>query len=230
MSLSCDFHDDKQSGDLYKSIEQGSSVNDLLETILFQALPALVDLVVACVYLYYLFGPYMLLTVAAMIIVFLWANTYYSAEQSEYQRRTTGIARKEAQIKYDAVGGWTTVAYFNCLNYERGRYTTVIEQHMQSERKTYITYYLTWAAQSVIMSIGLFGACLIAAYQVKSGGKSVGDFATLVTCWAQFTGKSFTFYLESIHFAIEISDKLFTDLFRLRPSYVHQPSRSRVTM
>jgi hypothetical protein len=34
MGLSCDFHDDKQS---YKSIEQGSSVNGLLETILFQA-------------------------------------------------------------------------------------------------------------------------------------------------------------------------------------------------
>jgi hypothetical protein len=46
----------------------------------------------------------MILTVAAMTIVFLWAATYYSAEQSEYQRRNTGIARKEAQIMYDTVG------------------------------------------------------------------------------------------------------------------------------
>jgi hypothetical protein len=229
MGLSCDFHDDKQSGELYKSIEQGSSVNGLLETILFQALPALVDLVVACAYLYYLFGPYMILTVAAMTIVFLWAATYYSAEQSEYQRRNTGIARKEAQIMYDTVGSWTTVAYFNRSAYERGRYTTVIEQHMQSQRKTYVIYYLTWAAQSVVMSIGLFGACLIAAYQVKSGGKSVGDFATLITCWAQFTGKSSTFYIEFIHFAIGISDKLFTDLIRLRPSFVLQPSTPPAT-
>lgn len=71
MNMSCDFHDNKQSEELYKSIEQGSSVNDLLETILFEAFSTLVDLIVAYVYIYYLFGSYMLLTVAVMTIVFL---------------------------------------------------------------------------------------------------------------------------------------------------------------
>lgn len=192
MDMSCDFHDNKQSGELYKSIEQGSSVNGLLETILFEAFPTLVDLIVAYVYIYYLFGPYMLLTVAAMTIVFSWAVTCYSAEQSEYRRRNTGIAKKEAQIMYDSVGSWTTVAYFNRSVYELKRYTTVIEQYMQSQRKMYVVYYLAWAVQSVVMKIGLFGACLIAAYQVRGGGKSVGNFATLITYWVQFTGKSST--------------------------------------
>jgi len=71
MNMSCDFHDNKQSEELYKSIEQSSSVNDLLETILFKTFSTLVDLIVTYIYIYYLFDSYMLLTVAVMTIVFL---------------------------------------------------------------------------------------------------------------------------------------------------------------
>lgn len=52
MDLSLDFHSDKQSGELYESINQGSSVVHLLRTILFELLPVLADLVVVVAYLY----------------------------------------------------------------------------------------------------------------------------------------------------------------------------------
>lgn len=51
MGLSRDFHTEKQSGELYKSIEQGSSVTSLLETIMFQVVPMFVDIIVAFSYL-----------------------------------------------------------------------------------------------------------------------------------------------------------------------------------
>ena len=78
MSLSCDFHDNKKSGELYRSIEQGKSIGSLLETLLFELLPMLIDLVVAYAYLYYLFGAYMALTVAATSIMYLWVAMYYN--------------------------------------------------------------------------------------------------------------------------------------------------------
>ena len=192
MNMSCDFHDNKQSEELYKSIEQSSSVNDLLETILFETFSTLVDLIVTYVYIYYLFDSYMLLTVAVMTIVFLWTVTCYSVEQSEYRRRNTEIVKKEAQIMYDSVDSWTTVTYFNRSIYELKRYTTVIEQYMQSQRKMYVVYYLVWTVQSVIMKIDLFDACLIATYQVRDDEKSIENFAILIIYWVQFTDKSFT--------------------------------------
>lgn len=190
MGLSCDFHDNKQSGELYKSIDQGDSINSLLETILFDAFPMLIDLVVAYVYLYYLFGSYMALTVAATTVMYLWAVTCYSAKQRQLRRRFSGIWRKEYQFMYDTLGSWSTVTYFNRLVYEKERYASVVEQRMQSQLKMDLIFYISLAAQVSVLEIGFFGACMIAAYQVTNGEKLFGDFATLITYWAQFTGKS----------------------------------------
>ena len=51
MDMSHDFHSDKQSGELYESINQGRSVLDLLKLVLFDVIPVLVDLVVTVSYL-----------------------------------------------------------------------------------------------------------------------------------------------------------------------------------
>jgi len=52
MGLSRDFHTEKHSGELYRSIDQGTSIINILDTALFHMLPVLVDLVVAIGYLY----------------------------------------------------------------------------------------------------------------------------------------------------------------------------------
>lgn len=57
MSLSRDFHTEKQSGELYKSIEQGRSITGLLEVVALQILPLFTDVVVAFSYLYSHYFP-----------------------------------------------------------------------------------------------------------------------------------------------------------------------------
>ena len=52
MDLSRDFHTEKQSGELYASISQGSSIINVLETVIFRILPVFTDLALAAVYLY----------------------------------------------------------------------------------------------------------------------------------------------------------------------------------
>ena len=52
MDLSRDFHTEKQSDELYTSISQGSSIINILETVIFRILPVFTDLVLAAIYLY----------------------------------------------------------------------------------------------------------------------------------------------------------------------------------
>lgn len=52
MDLSRDFHTDKQSGELYTSISQGSSIINILKTVIFRILPVFADLALAVIYLY----------------------------------------------------------------------------------------------------------------------------------------------------------------------------------
>ena len=52
MDLSRDFHTEKQSGELYTSISQGSSIINILKTVIFRMLPVFADLALAAIYLY----------------------------------------------------------------------------------------------------------------------------------------------------------------------------------
>ena len=106
MGLSRDFHTDKRSGELYKSIGQGHSLTSMVEIIMFKVVPMLVDLGVAFVYLCWVFGPYMALIVAATTLIFAWTSAYFIDRQTEPRRRQIGLSRKEYQHMYDTVGGY----------------------------------------------------------------------------------------------------------------------------
>ena len=189
MELSCDFHDSKRSGELYNSMWQGESVIDLMETLSFQLLPMVVDLVVACVYLYTLFGPYMFLIVLTTTIVYFWVSADFTARQGGAQRRNVKYARREFQVMFDSMGGWKTVTYFNRHKYAKDQYSTVVTQHTNSKKIVYLWNWLSTAVQESVLDIGLFGACFFAIYQVVYGGISVGSFVTLLTYWGSLSGK-----------------------------------------
>ena len=187
MNLSSEFHDSKRSGELYQTINLGHSVNNLLETIMFQILPLLVDLVVAFAYLYYLFGAYMALIVGAVVVAYLWASTYFNALQITVRRGLIGNLHKEWQLMYDSMGSWQTVSYFNRIKHEQERYSSAVEAHMQSQWQYTILAYFAKATQSSVLTVGLLGACFLAACQVTHGEQSVGSFVILLTYWAQLS-------------------------------------------
>lgn len=79
---------------------------------------------------YYVFGPYMALTVVATTATYLWTSSYFINLQAQPQRRSRGIQQKEAQLMYDTVGGWSSVSYFNRQAYEKRRYATAVGQYL----------------------------------------------------------------------------------------------------
>ncbi|KAL8726705.1 MAG: hypothetical protein Q9166_006573 [cf. Caloplaca sp. 2 TL-2023] len=187
MDLSSDFHDNKQSGELYRAISQGSSISSLLDIFCFQFGPMGLDLVVGYGYLYYLFGPYMALLAGATTIVYLYATIHLNSKLSKYRRKGTELSRKESQLMYDSVGSWTTVSYFNRSPYEKKRYEEAISLLLIAEQLYHILHNLFSHVGNSVVNIGLWGALCLAAYQVTHGMQSVGTFVTLLTYWSIFS-------------------------------------------
>jgi ABC-type transport system involved in Fe-S cluster assembly fused permease/ATPase subunit len=188
MNLSSEFHDSKRSGELYQTRNLGHSVINLLETIMIQIIPTLVDLAVASAYLYHLFGVYMALIVAAVVVAHLWASTYFNARQIQIRRELISNLHKEWQTMYNSMGSWQTVSYFNRIKHEQERYSSAVEAHMLSQWEYTALAYLAKALQSSVLTVGLVGACFVAAYQVVDGDQSVGNCVILLTYWAQLSG------------------------------------------
>ncbi|KAI9675807.1 MAG: hypothetical protein M1829_003232 [Trizodia sp. TS-e1964] len=187
MNLSSSFHNSKESGRVYQAIDRGRSVKNLLETILFQIIPMLVDLVVAFAYFYFLFDAYMALIVGIVTVVFLWATTKLNSREIKTRAKYITSINKEFYHMYNTIGNWQTVSYFNQIPYEEERYSQSVEKHLKSERRYWLVSYLLGGVQGLIFSAGLLCACFLAAYQVSCGKKAVGDFVTLLSYWAQLS-------------------------------------------
>jgi ABC-type transport system involved in Fe-S cluster assembly fused permease/ATPase subunit len=189
MSLSSDFHDNKNSGELYQAMWQGHSVIQLLETLLYQLAPMLVDLLVACIFLYYLFDAYMLLIVSSTMVMYLWASVQFTVMQTKARRTYVATSRRSYQVLYDTMGGWRTVSYFNRLQHAKETYASSRAAHLDNRITMYLISCWTEGSQGLILDIGLFSACFYAIYQIVYRGLSVGQFITLFTYWANLAGE-----------------------------------------
>lgn len=189
MNLSSDFHDSKTTAELSQAIRQGRSVSSLMEMICFKVLPTFIDLAVAFTYLYWLFGPYMALLTGAITVLFLWATTKLMAFAIPSRRIFIKAMRKEAITVHQGFDGWQNASYFNRIQYEVGRYKNAVKDYLGSELMFYGSWQIVNVVQSFIMTIGLLVACYLAIYQVwVLKTKTVGDFVTLLTYWAQLNG------------------------------------------
>ena len=188
MELSSDFHDNKQSGELYRTISQGSSISSLLDTVCWRFGPMLLDLAVGYGYLYHLFGPYMALLAAATTIAYLSSALQLNSKLSKRRRKCQELSRKEHQAMYDSVGSWATVSYFNCIAYEKKRYADAVSLHLNAERLYYLIYYCYGNIGTSAVTFGFCGALCLAAYQVRQGTQDVGTFVILLTYWSIFSG------------------------------------------
>jgi hypothetical protein len=86
MNLSSDFHDSKSSSDLIVAITNGQAISNMLESICFQAMPMMIDLVVAFIYLSVIFGPYEGFITIATGLAFIQAATQMVARFKEKRK------------------------------------------------------------------------------------------------------------------------------------------------
>ncbi|KAI9734333.1 MAG: hypothetical protein M1834_002439 [Cirrosporium novae-zelandiae] len=188
MSLSGDYHNSKSSADTYYAIRNGAVVTDLLETFSFSLFPVVADLVVAFAYLYLLFGAYMGLIVLAVGVFYIWSRLKINATVSKIRRGNYKYTLREYRALTTSISSWTTVVYNNRLRYEEEKVYNSINEHMKSQRKyRWFMYAANFLDQTIVMA-GLWVACFLAASQVVSGEKSVGNFVTLLSFWTQLTG------------------------------------------
>ena len=108
MSLSMSFHTDKNSVELRKAVEQGRSIEDILDMALFTLLPTCLDVALACGYMFYLFDVYI------SFVVFMTGALYTLIEAkalvwtADYRRARNEKSRQESMVMNQALSSWIT--------------------------------------------------------------------------------------------------------------------------
>ncbi|KAI1487030.1 ABC transporter type 1, transmembrane domain-containing protein [Biscogniauxia mediterranea] len=168
MSLSMDFHSERDSAEVLKAVEQGGSLTSLLETVVLDIGPTLIDLVVAFTLLYWKFN--------SSLALVLMVATSNKAE------------REETRVMYQAVQGWQTVSYFNMFAFKRNRIGQAVDDRLEKDRWTKCSAYIG-AAMGLTMPATLFTLACLVLREISQGRKSPGDFIFLVQYWRNLVSR-----------------------------------------
>lgn len=119
---------------------------------------------------------------------------------------------------------YETVKYFNAEVYEFDRYRNAVKDYQKAEYKVLISLNIMNVSQNLVFTLGLMVTCFIAAYQVTTGQKKVGQFVTLLIFMAQLQGplNFFGTFYRSIQSAMINSERML-ELFKEKPTVVDEP-------
>nr|XP_036579792.1 heavy metal tolerance protein [Colletotrichum truncatum]KAF6787472.1 heavy metal tolerance protein [Colletotrichum truncatum] len=187
LNLSADFHDSKSTSDISLAMYGGSSISDLLESICFQALPMLIDLVVAVVYLSVTLGPYEGFITITTSTLFLFIATKMISVMKERRRAHVNAQYAEHYVRQTGISGWHTVASFNQTTYEDVRYSNAIHTRINWTKRVRLGWFTAQAFQSLVLLCGLLAGAVLAVYRIKNSKATPGDLTMLLMYWAQLT-------------------------------------------
>ncbi|KFX93259.1 hypothetical protein V490_04938 [Pseudogymnoascus sp. VKM F-3557] len=222
--LSLDFHLGKRTGEVLSALSKGAAINNFLEQITFQVLPMLIDLVLAIIYFSIKFDIYYSLTLSVVTFWYLYATVRLAQLRAERRRRMINADREEAAVKNDSIQSYETVKYFGAEEYESNRYRNAVQKFQNEEYQVTLSLSVMNIVQNMIFMLGLLVVSFIAAYQVTSGLRRVGEFVSLITYMAQlqqplnFFG---TFY-KNVQSAMINGERLL-ELFKEQPTVTDQP-------
>ncbi|KAJ4407948.1 hypothetical protein N0V91_003614 [Didymella pomorum] len=219
LSLSMDFHTSKDSGEVLKAVEQASSLNSLVEMVLFDISPILLDLVVAMWYVTHLFDAYMAFIILFMGFAYTCIGWYFTTLSQPKRRDYVEKQRTESSTVNETVHNWQTVAYFNRLTYEHQRYASNIMNTIRAQYAYYFRSMGGHAAQDMLTTFGFAACCVFGMTQIVAGRKQVGDLVTLIMYWHTMTSPLYVLSYSYRHISSSLIDaERLLQMLKLKPS------------
>ena len=175
--LSLRFHLDRRTGAISRAIERGTKgIEFLLSFMLFNVLPTILEVLLVCGILWWLFGVWYAAVTFVCIAGYI-AWTVIVTEWRTRYRRTMNRSDSEAHTKaIDSLLNFETVKYFGNEAHETRRFDSALQTYEAAAVKSKVTLSLLNIGQGVIIAIGLTALMLMAGFGVAAGRLTIGDF------------------------------------------------------
>jgi len=184
--LSLRWHLDRKSGEILRIMDRGtSSINRLLEYLVFNITPTLIDIVIAIVYFCNAYNLWFGLIICIAMVLYL-GITFFITEWRTKFRREMNLMENEQRTKgMDSLLNAETVKYFSMETWETERYRTSIINYQVEEWKTNASLALLNIAQTLILDGAMLTLSLYCLWLVWNRDLTVGDFVLVNTYFMQ---------------------------------------------
>ena len=176
-SLALRFHLERRTGGLARAIERGTAgVEFLLTFLLFNIVPTLIEILLACAILWRLYNWSFAAVTLATIVLYI-AFTFSVTDWRVRFRRDMNERNSEANTKaIDSLLNFETVKYFANEEHEAHRYDAALQAYEQAAVRSETTLAALNLGQGVIIAGGLVGVMILAGKGVALRVMTVGDF------------------------------------------------------
>jgi ATP-binding cassette, subfamily B, heavy metal transporter len=174
--LSLRFHLERKTGALARDMERGTrSASSLLNYLLFNILPTLVELTLVATILLANYNPWYAIITLISVAGYA-AFTFYITEWRMKYRRLMNLKDGEANaIAIDSLINFETVKYFGNERYEHRRYGRLLGEWEDAAVTSQTSMSWLNIGQGAFIAIGVTIIMILATHEVIAGTMSLGD-------------------------------------------------------
>lgn len=178
--LDLSFHLDRRTGGLSRDIERGTSgINFLMRFMLFNIVPTLLEISFVAVILMVNYDVWF----AVIVLVSVFAYGLWSVKatqwRTEYVREANRMDNQSNTRAVDSLLNYETVKYFANEFYESKKYDDNLEGWEQARRKNRLSLFTLNGGQAFIVAVAMTSMLILAAYKVRAGEMTLGDFVLI---------------------------------------------------
>jgi ABC-type transport system involved in Fe-S cluster assembly fused permease/ATPase subunit len=176
-ALSLRFHLERQTGGLSRIVDRGvKGIEFLLQFVVFNILPTIIEILLVCGVLWGLYDIWFALVTFGTIVIYV-AYTILVTQWRLRIRRVMNEADTEANSKaVDSLLNYETVKYFGNEEHEARRYDGAFATYERAAVRTRTSLSTLNIGQAFIIACGVTAMMTMAAFGVRNGSMTVGDF------------------------------------------------------
>ena len=174
-NLDLSFHLNRQTGGLSKTLDRGSrGISFVLERMVFNVVPTMVELSMVCGVLAYTCGPAYAAVAFSTVVIYSAFTLAVTQWRTQFRVKMNKADTEAGNKAVDALINYETVKYFNNEDYESARYDKSLQKYEAASLKTTTSLAFLNFGQNVIFSAALAGIMIMASKDILAGNMSVG--------------------------------------------------------
>jgi len=180
--LSLKFHLERQTGGLSRAIERGSrAIEFVLRIMLFNIVPTILEIGMVCALLWGLFNAWFALATLGTIVGYVLWTLLITEWRIKHRRQMNDTDYEAHSRAVDSLLNYETVKYFGNEEHEARRFDSALQSFEKASIISKTSLSLLNTGQGVIIAIGVVIDMAMAAFGVRDGTMTIGDFVLVNT-------------------------------------------------
>ncbi|MCB1322808.1 MAG: metal ABC transporter permease, partial [Leptospiraceae bacterium] len=181
-ALSLNFHLSRQTGALSRVIERGvRGIQFVLSFMLFNILPTLLEIGLVTGILFYMFNVFYAAIAGGTILLYVGFTLFVTEWRIKFRKQMNQTDSDANNKAVDSLLNFETVKYFSNEEHEFRRYDGALAGYERAAVRSQKSLTLLNIGQGLIISGGLIGLMVMAAFDVRDKHITIGDFVMINT-------------------------------------------------